>query len=346
MPQHDLVLVRISELTNGQEAECFAVLASKLRGTPNTMQPKFKCKFRDKLIALDAPVWTSSPIAIEAEEWREGLAYRLHVRAKRNERFGLQLEILSIRLAGEADEADGFNVLDFVECSDQNPEENLLKILAVVEKEIDDLWLKRLVKQVLEENAAQFKKMPAAKDFHHAYLAGLIEHVWSMTRLAVYLGKHYSLYYPKLNPPLNRSLIIAATILHDIGKIHELEVDNLGSKYSTRGSLIGHVSIGRDMIRDTARTIAGFPEELLMLLEHAILAHHGKREFGAPVLPQTMEAILVSHLDNLDAKMNSAACELLKKSEGTFTQWVKALETRLYKGIPIEPENDENLDPA
>ena len=142
---------------------------------------------------------------------------------------------------------------------------------------------------------------------HHSYTSGLLEHVWSMTRIAAFLAEHYAKYYDELDPPLNRDLIVAATVLHDIGKLRELEYHPVETRYTTEGTLIGHVLMGRDMVREAAARIDGFPEELLLCLEHAILAHHGKREFGAPVAPATLEALIVSFVDDLDAKVNMVA---------------------------------------
>ena len=178
------------------------------------------------------------------------------------------------------------------------------------------------------------------KNFHHGYTAGLLEHVWSMTRTASFLADHYSRYYHNLNPPLNRGVVIAATVLHDIGKLRELAYHPVEAKYTKEGCLIGHVLIGRDMVRDQARKIEGFPEETLLVLEHAILAHHGRKEFGAPIVPQTLEALLVSFVDDLDAKMNVAARErLTSRTDGEFTDKVYSLDNRrLYKGIPLDEE--------
>ena len=143
-------------------------------------------------------------------------------------------------------------------------------------------------------------------------------------------------------------MIVAATILHDIGKLRELEYHPVEAKYTKEGCLIGHVLMGRDLVRDAARKIEGFPEETLLLLEHAILAHHGKREFGAPIVPQTLEALLVSFVDDLDAKMNIAARErLTRTTDGEFTDKVFALDNRrFYKGIPAEEGLDEELEAA
>jgi 3'-5' exoribonuclease len=335
----DTAVVRLSDLNDGQEAVCFAALVKKVRGTTYKNESFLKCYFRDRRVTLEAPLWTDSRFLKLAETWAEGTAYRLHVRAALKPRYGLQLELLSIRPVVEADAADGYNFFDLVESSDKDPEILFKRIHEYVEKAIDELPLKRLVLAILNDHADLFKKMPAAQTFHHAYTAGLLEHVWSMTRIAAFLADHYARYYDRLNPPLNKGVIIAAAILHDIGKLRELDYHPVEARYTTEGCLIGHVLMGRDLVRDEARKIEGFPKETLLLLEHAILSHHGKKEFGAPIVPQTLEALLVAFVDELDAKMNAAARNyLVCTTDGEFTDKVWPLDNRrFYKGVPTEP---------
>ena len=142
--------------------------------------------------------------------------------------------------------------------------------------------------------------------------------------------------------------MIAATILHDIGKLRELEYHPVEAKYTKEGCLIGHILMGRDMVREAAARIEGFPAETLLLLEHAILAHHGSREFGSPVLPQTMEALLVSFIDELDAKMNIVASELMtSRTADGFTERIFALDNRrFYKGVPEGVPTDPPCSPS
>lgn len=340
----DTAVVRLSDLCDGQEADCFAALVRKVRGVTYKNEPFLKCYFRDKRVTLEAPLWSDSRFLKLADAWAEGSAFRLRVRASVKPRYGLQLELLTARPVVEADAADGFDFFDLVEGSDRDPEELFAKVRDYVEKCIDEPPLKRLVLDVLAENADLFKKMPAAQGFHHAYTGGLVEHVWSMTRVASWLSEHYARYYHGLNPPLNKGVVVAATVLHDIGKLRELDYHPVESRYTTEGCLIGHVLIGRDLVRDAARKIEGFPEETLLLLEHAILSHHGRKEFGAPVLPQTIEALLVSFIDDLDAKMNVAARQRLTcTTDGDFTDKVYALDNRrFYKGVPAEPVPDDD----
>jgi 3'-5' exoribonuclease len=333
------VIIKLSDLRDGEEAVCFAALVKKTRGFTKSNQPFWKCIFRDKRICIEAPLWSDSRFLKEAESWTEGAAYRVQVRGRFDIRFGMQMDILGIRAATDNDARDGFDFSDLFESSHIPPDDLLKKIHDLIDRCIDQPALKQLVEDVLQEHLALFKKMPAAQGIHHSYTGGLLEHVWSMTRIASFLADHYAKYYEHLNPPLNRGVVIAATILHDIGKIRELEYHPVEAKYTKEGRLIGHILMGRDMIREAARKIEGFPEETLILLEHAILSHHGKREFGSPVLPQTLEALLVSYIDELDAKMNSVAREMLQSDTvDAFTDRIYALDNRqFYKGVPQEP---------
>ncbi|HEV3166288.1 MAG TPA: HD domain-containing protein, partial [Isosphaeraceae bacterium] len=295
----DTAVVRLSDLTDGQTAECFGALVKKVRGATYKNEPFIKCYFRDKRVTLEAPIWHNHPFHQQAAEWLEGVAYRLRVRGELKPRYGLQIEILDIRPVAHEDVADGYDFYDLVESTDYCPDQLLQTIHDIINKYIDNRYLNQLVRQVLLEHGEMFKKMQAAQNFHHSYTGGLLEHVWSMTRISGFLADHYAKYYDKLNPPLNKGVIVAAAILHDIGKLRELEYHPVEAKYTKHGSLIGHVLMGRDMVREAARQITDFPEETLLLLEHAILAHHGRTEFGAPIVPKTLEALIVSFVDDL-----------------------------------------------
>jgi 3'-5' exoribonuclease len=336
MAKGNSVVVKLSELVDGQEAVCFGALVRKTRGVTKSNQPYLKCVFRDKRAQVEAPLWHDSRYYRDADSWTEGTAFRLQVRSRFDLRFGMQIDVLNIRPATDADEKDGFDFADLVDSSKYSPDLLLGKIETLIEKCIDDPALRALVESILKENRSLFQKMPAAQNMHHSYSAGLLEHVWSMTRIAAFLADHYAKYYDELNPPLNQGLVVAATILHDIGKLRELEYHPVEAKYTNEGCLVGHILLGRDMVREAASRMPGFPQELLLNLEHAILAHHGKREFGSPIVPQTIEALLVSYIDEMDAKMNIVARERIDSiTDDPFTDRVYALDNRrIYKGMP------------
>ncbi len=337
-------VVRLSELRDGQEAVCFAALVRKVRGTTYKNENFLKCYFRDSRVVLEAPLWANHRLLRQAETWVDGSPYRLQVKAELKAKYGLQIDVLDIRPIEDGDEADGFDFRDLYESSRFPADHLTSKILGFVERYVEDPFIKQVVLAILHEHGALFSKIQAATNFHHSYNGGLLEHVWSMTRIAGFVAEHYARYYDSLNPPLNRSIVVAAAILHDIGKLKELEYHPVEARYTKEGSLIGHVLMGRDLVRLAATRIEGFPEETLLLLEHAILAHHGRREFGAPIVPQTIEALIVSFIDDLDAKINIAVKHrMAAPDEGEFTDKVFAMENRrFYKGIPLElPAEDE-----
>jgi 3'-5' exoribonuclease len=338
MAKTGTIITKLSDLVDGQEATCFAALVKKSRGFTRANQPYVKCLFRDKRVKVEAPLWFDHALFEESESWVEGSAFRVQVRGKFDLRYGMQVDLLGLRPVTEDDVRDGYDFYDLVEEGQIPADELLKKLQRLIESHIDHPALRRLVETILTEQRDLFMKMPAAQTFHHAHTSGLLEHVWSMTRIGCFLADHYAMYYDKLDPPISRSVVMAATILHDIGKLRELAYHPVEARYTTEGRLIGHILIGRDMAREAARRIEGFPEDLLLRLEHAILAHHGKREFGAPVLPQTLEALLVSHIDDLDAKMNIAARTLMRSgNDDGFTDKIYALDNRqMYRGLPEE----------
>ena len=279
-PARAASVVRLSDLVDGLEGDCFAALVKKVKGMTSRGQPFVKCYFRDKIATLEAPLWHDNRLHQQAESWAEGLAYRLTVRAELHPKFGMQLQIYDARLASEADEVNGYNFYDLVESTRFDASVLMQRIQGFLDKYIVNPPLKALVRRILDEHADLFRKMPAAQSFHHSFTGGLLEHVWSMTRVSGMLADHYSTYYHDLDPPLNKGVIVAAAVLHDIGKLRELAYHPVEAKYTTVGNLVGHVIMGRDLVHETAREVGGVNPETLMLLDHAILSHHGKMEFG------------------------------------------------------------------
>jgi 3'-5' exoribonuclease len=213
-------------------------------------------------------------------------------------------------------------------------------LLPATEYDIDELWLqleqtvasftepdlKRLVTAMLADPAirAAVREAPAAKQLHHAFLGGLLEHVVSLLTLAQKVVPHY--------PILMRDLVLTGIILHDIGKIHELAWKT-GFEYTIEGTLLGHIQIGASMVENAIDALPGFPPRLKTLVLHVILSHHGKLEFGSPKLPMIPEALMLNFLDDMDAKMQTLASEFQKaarqgKGPGDFTDRIWALDQR------------------
>ncbi|HUZ95144.1 MAG TPA: OB-fold nucleic acid binding domain-containing protein [Edaphobacter sp.] len=187
--------------------------------------------------------------------------------------------------------------------------------------------LERLVFAFLDDEAiaSAFRTAPAAKRLHHAWLGGLLEHVVTLVRVCLATAPFY--------PEVNSDLLVTGAILHDIGKTRELHWKN-SFGYTLEGQLIGHISIAQGMLLEKVKELAPFPEKLRVLVEHMILSHHGKYEFGSPKLPMTAEALLLNMLDDLEAKMQVlrnefAAAEASGKSAGEMTEWVRSMDRPL-----------------
>jgi 3'-5' exoribonuclease len=222
---------------------------------------------------------------------------------------------------------------DFFPASLRNPEEMWAELRGIV-AEIKNPHLLALLNAILDdpEIARRFRMAPAAKSIHHAFLGGLLEHVLSLCALCKKTAGHY--------PFIDLDLMIAGAVLHDIGKIYELSYDR-GFNYTTEGQLLGHIMIAIRLIGDKIPSVPGFPVPLRNLLEHIVISHHGKLEFGSPKLPQFPEAILLHYLDDMDSKMESmrALIEGDRQSGTDFTAYNPALErTILKKEQYLEPK--------
>jgi len=199
--------------------------------------------------------------------------------------------------------------------------------------------LRRLVFSFLDDEAigTAYREAPAAKVLHHAWIGGLLEHVLTLVRVCRAVVPYY--------PEVDGDLLVTGAILHDIGKVRELSW-GITFSYTLEGQMIGHISIAQGMLRDKIATLPGFPDKLRVLVEHMILSHHGKYEFGSPKLPMTPEAILLSALDDIEAKMQAMRNEFGRdsaagKSGAEMTEWVRSMErpllnSRAYLEEPTE----------
>ena len=228
---------------------------------------------------------------------------------------------------------------DFVEQSDKNIDHMASEIGRTIAS-LENAHVRKLLQILFKEKGLweSFQKAPAAKSIHHAFNGGLLEHCYSMLQLADFIARHY--------PGINRSLLVAGVLLHDIGKIQEL-VDEVGVvEYSVAGRLKGHIVMGCEMVAQAAARIKDFPEDILIGIQHLIASHHGKLEFGSPVLPMTPEAILLSFIDDMDSKMGLIEAQR-KKIEGHEAKWSeyqRSLDRYLYLTRIDDPSHDDGLE--
>jgi 3'-5' exoribonuclease len=325
-------VVALSELPEGQEADFFAVLSEKQELTTRDGKPYFRVSFRDARREVGLPIWADSPYAVTCRnEWAVGEFYKLRAKVLQTN-FGPQLEIRRIRPVAESDANDGFDPRMCLPVSKFDPEQMIAELLATAKEQIQDEPLRRLVLDIYETNRAELLMLPAARRNHHACAGGFLEHTLNVTRTCVHLADKYCDLYPEMQPPLDKDLVIAGGMLHDIGKLRELRMSAVGTEYSAAGELVGHVLQGRDIVREMAAGREIDPEKLLRL-EHVIVAHQRLPEWGAPKPPMTPEALIVHHADDLDAKLNMIVHVLEdEQGDGPVTSRRNPMSQAIYRG--------------
>jgi 3'-5' exoribonuclease len=325
-------ILRLSDLTNGQEGDFFALLAAKEEQRTRDGKPYFRVTFRDAAREVAFPIWSDSPWAQDCrDQWTPGTFYKLRA-TYRETNYGPQLEIRRIRAVVEADAAEGFDPAMCRPRSRFDPATMFEELSALVRERVADAALRELTLGVLQANRERLLTLPAATRNHHTYLGGWLEHVLSVSRTADYFAQKYAELYPDLQPPLDRSLVVAGAVLHDIGKLREYEEIPSGAAYTASGHLVGHIVQGRDIVREAAAGRA-IDHETQLRLEHLILAHQRLPEWGSPKPPMTPEALLVHYADDVDAKFQMMA-QVLAEATGDepVTSPRNPLGQRVYRG--------------
>jgi 3'-5' exoribonuclease len=226
-------------------------------------------------------------------------------------------------------------------------------------KDVDALWrtlgnfvesfldphLKALIRAFMADPQIEhaYKNAPAAKTLHHAFIGGLLDHVVSLFQLCDLAWRNY----PEM---IDRDLLLAGAFLHDIGKIHELAFAR-SFTYTTRGQLLGHMIIELEMLQQKLAQVPGFPDEYKILLEHLIISHHGKYEFGSPKMPMFPEALMLHYLDDLDSKLEAMRTHFLREPDSDWTSYNASLQrpllnSRKYLGKFKAAKSDVGAAPA
>ncbi len=260
---------------------------------------------QDKTGTINAKVWDLNN-NIQSFEENDFIKIEGVVLSYQNE---LQLNVKKIRRSLEGE----FEPMDYIPATDKNIEQLYKQILDLIAS-IKNKYIKELLENIYIKNnelVSVFKKHSAAKTMHHNYMGGLLEHSLSICQICDFLSSHYEY--------VDRDLLIASALLHDIGKIFELSPfpDN---DYTDDGQLLGHIVIGTELVTKESNKIEGFPHQLQSLIKHSILSHHGEYEFGSPKRPKTIEAFILHCADELDAKIKIFEENIL--SDNTNGNWV------------------------
>jgi 3'-5' exoribonuclease len=233
----------------------------------------------------------------------------------------LELVVDRIRRVIPEDAKVGFREEDCIRSSSRPVDEMWAELTARIES-VGDVHIRTLLERLVERHGDRLRVWPAARQMHHAYRSGLLEHILKIMEIGVFLADAYH---------ARRDLVIAGALLHDLGKLEELTYE-VAVDYSLSGNLIGHIVLGVEMARDAIRDQPDFPPDLALELQHLILSHHGSKELGSPVVPATVEALILSAADDFDAKMNQVHRHLADDdSQGRFTTYHRNLERVFLK---------------
>jgi 3'-5' exoribonuclease len=294
----DIYIADLAAFDEGRSIDGFFLVLAKQQRSTKTNKPYLNLSLGDKTGQIEARIWDPADPRI-AREFGQGDTVKVRGTTTRFEdRTQMKVEQLRLATPLEVDKAD---LLPATTC-------DVGQLWSQLEATIEGFAnpdLKRLLKALLADPAVAqaYREAPAARQLHHAWLGGLLEHVISLLGLARSVATHY--------PLLDRDLLLTGVILHDIGKIRELTWD-VGFDYSVEGVLLGHIQMGVDLVEKTIAGLPDFPERLRALVVHMILSHHGKLEFGSPKLPMIPEALALNFVDDLDAKMQAMKSEFEK----------------------------------
>lgn len=296
----------IKDLKEGDRIFDIYLCKHKQAAVTKNGKPYESIILQDKTGTIDAKVWEPNNPGIGEYDTLDYIEVYGDVN---NFQGALQISVKRIRVCREEE----YNPAEYLPVSSKNISTMYNELLALMES-IQNPYLKKLLKAFFVEDkefAKKFCNSSAAKTVHHGFVGGLLEHTLSVTKLCDYYCTAY--------PILKRDLLLTAAICHDMGKVRELSPFP-ENDYTDEGQLLGHIMIGSSMIAEKASQIPGFPKELLTQIQHCILAHHGKYEYGSPKLPAIIEALALNYADDTDAKLETFK-EILENSKDN-TGWL------------------------
>ena len=307
----------VSDMTSEQQVtEFFLVHAKEIR---NTREGKsyLRLELGDRTGTLETRMWTNFEALVQDIARDDFVKVEGRLELYRDKP---QLSLLRVRKA----RPEEIELADYLPHTTEDVEKMYAQLLGYA-REIANPWLKQLVLNVVEDPAiaARYKKAPAAKVMHHAYLGGLLEHVVGLCGLAKQLATHY--------PELDVDLLLTVAILHDVGKLDELCYTR-AIGYTSEGQLLGHIVMELETVLRAIDQIPGFPPELKTVVQHLVISHHGQYEFGSPKLPMIREALAFHYMDDLDSKMAAARAALASESgDEEWSAYSVALQRKFLK---------------
>jgi 3'-5' exoribonuclease len=315
----DIYIADLAGFEEGKLFDAYFLVLAKQQRTTKSNKPYLSLILGDKTGQLEGRVWDPADPRIAKNFERGDLVKARGCASKFEDRIQMKVDQIRLALPSEVDKADMLP-------STHHDVAELWRLMRGFVDSFQNPHLKLLLTTLLDDPALAeaYREAPAAKQLHHAWLGGLLEHVVSLCTLADRVAPHY--------PLIDRDLLMTGVILHDIGKLRELSWQ-IGFEYTVEGMLLGHIQMGAALAERTIDALPEFSSKLKTLVLHMILSHHGKLEFGSPKLPMIPEALVLNFLDDLDAKMQAVASEFDKsaregKGPNELTNKVWALDNR------------------
>ncbi len=277
---------------SGDTVQGFALLTKKELRQDKNGKSFMDLEVADASGSMAAKIWADSPAMQGQFEVHKFIAFRGLVK---NYKDQLQLSIDECRETTDEDHKHGFDESLLVPSTREDIDDLWRRLTFLMTEQVERPVLCRLASETMEIHGAALREHPAAKTMHHAYRGGLLVHTVSMAEFAVAVAGHFK--------ELDRDMLLVGVLFHDLGKLYELGAMP-ANDYTLVGRLVGHVVIGRDLLRDRCAAIPDFPADLQLHLEHLILSHQGKKEYASPVEPMTVEAVALHFIDDLDSKLN------------------------------------------
>ncbi len=317
----------VADIKDRDPVKAVFLVKEKIMAMAKNGKPYMNLRFMDKSGEVDAKLWDNTDELDKLFDKNDFVQVRGKASVYMNK---MQVVVAEISRVPE-EEVD---LADFLPESPRSIAEMREELHAVVDA-LSNPHLKALMELFLADEPFMdlYCKAPAAKGMHHVYLGGLMEHSLALVKLVRSISPLYE--------GINEELLVVGALLHDAGKIHEMSYDR-SFDYTDAGKLLGHITIGVELVEEKIRMVEGFPRELGLLLKHMLLSHHGQYEFGSPKRPKTIEATILNYLDDLDSKINGIRLHIAKETASTsrWTAHHRLYDRYFFKGNGMEEEQE------
>ena len=302
----------VADIKDRDSVNAVFLVKDKIMAMAKNGKPYMNLCFMDKSGDVDAKIWDNVDVLDKHLEKDDFVQVRGKASVYMNK---MQVVVAEIGKVPE----EQVNLADFLPESPRNSAEMQSELREVVAA-LSNPYLRGLMEAFLADEPFMglYCMAPAAKGMHHVYLGGLLEHSLALVKLAKAIVPLYG--------GINEDLLVVGALLHDVGKIHEMSFER-AFDYTDAGKLLGHITIGVELVEDRIRMVEGFPRELAILLKHMLLSHHGQYEYGSPKRPKTIEATILNYLDDMDSKINGIRAHIAKESASS-SRWTA--HHRLY----------------